>query len=75
MTDEEKENKRLEVRELKHSVMGLTSLACNLETAIKIGAYDAADLPRLSEIVRLADLVLRRGQLFIDSSEVEGDEE
>lgn len=73
MTDEE--NERLKVRELKYDVAGLTSLACNLETAIKIGAYDKADLPRLSEIVRLADLVLRRGQLFIDSSEVEGDEE
>ena len=71
MTDEE--NERLKVRELKHSVMGLTSLACNLETAVNIGAYDKADLPRLAEIIRLADLVLSRGQLFIDSSKVEGD--
>lgn len=73
MTDEEKENKRLEVKELKHGVIGLTSLACNLETAVKIGAYDKEDAPRLTEIVRLADLVLSRGQLFIDSSKVEGD--
>lgn len=40
MIDEERENERLKVKELKHSVMWLTSLACNLETAVKIGALN-----------------------------------
>ena len=74
MTDEERaEQERilsLWNDNVKSNVLGLQHWARRLETAVKIGAYDAVDAPALAELIYLASTALQRTQVLIDVDKV-----
>ena len=55
---------------VKSNVLGLQHWARHLETAVKIGAYDAVDAPALAELIYLASTALQRIQVLIDVDKV-----
>ena len=61
---------RLVCTGLKNNVLGLTTWARRLETAVKIGAYDNADAPALKELTYIISVMLSRAQTLIDVDKV-----
>ena len=74
MTDEERaEQERilsLWNDNVKSNVLGLQHWARRLETAVRIGAYEAVDAPALAELIYLASTALQRTQVLIDVDKV-----
>ena len=71
MTDaEQKHALGLWIANVNNNVLGLQHWARHLETAVKIGAYDAVDAPALAELIYLASTALQRIQVLIDVDKV-----
>ena len=74
MTDEERTEQEhalgLWIANVNNNVLGLQHWARRLETAVKIGAYDAVDAPALAELIYLASTALQRTQVLIDVDKV-----
>lgn len=78
MTDKERAEleraNRLVCTGLKNNVLGLTTWARRLETAVKIGAYDNADAPALKELTYIISVMLSRAQTLIDVARIVAEE-
>ena len=74
MTDEERAEQEhalgLWIANVNNNDLGLQHWARRLETAVKIGAYDAVDAPALAELIYLASTALQRTQVLIDVDKV-----
>ena len=74
MTDEERAEQEhalsLWIANVNNNVLGLQHWARRLETAVKIGAYDAVDAPAIAELIYLASTALQRTQVLIDVDKV-----
>ena len=76
MTDAEQEHAlALWIANVNNNVLGLQHWARRLETAVKIGAYDAVDAPALAELIYLASTALQRTQVLIDVDKVIAEEQ
>ena len=74
MTDEERAEQERVLSlwndNVKSNARGLHHWARRLETAVRIGAYDAVDAPALAELIYLASTALQRTQVLIDVDKV-----
>ena len=78
MTNEERAEQEhalgLWIANVNNNVLGLQHWVRRLETAVKIGAYDAVDAPALAELIYLASTALQRTQVLIDVDKVIAEE-
>lgn len=74
MTNEERAEQEhalgLWIANVNNNVLGLQHWVRRLETAVRIGAYDAVDAPALAELIYLASTALQRTQVLIDVDKV-----